>query len=109
MAAPSVARPRTMPRFSGLAWRRARWGYVFIAPWLIGFVAVHGVPDDRHARRSRSPTSTWPRPSRSASSGLDNYAKLLGDQATWESLGVTLKFALLALPGRRRPARSSSP
>src|SRR6476469_6911039 len=28
-----------MPRFSGLAWRRARWGYVFIAPWIIGFFA----------------------------------------------------------------------
>ena len=43
MAAPSVARrPRAAPRFSGLAWRRARWGYVFIAPWIIGFLALHG-------------------------------------------------------------------
>ena len=38
MAAPSVARPRRPARFSGLAWRRARWGYVFIAPWIIGFL-----------------------------------------------------------------------
>ncbi len=44
MAAPSVARPRTVPRFSGLAWRRARWGYVFIAPWLIGFVLFTAFP-----------------------------------------------------------------
>ena len=50
MAAPSVARSLGRPRLSGLAWRRARWGYVFIAPWLIGFVAVHGAPDGRHAR-----------------------------------------------------------
>ena len=44
MAAPSVARPRGRPRFSGLAWRRARWGYVFIAPWIIGFVLFTAFP-----------------------------------------------------------------
>ena len=33
-----------MPRFSGLAWRRARWGYVFIAPWIIGFLAFTAFP-----------------------------------------------------------------
>ena len=44
MTSPSVARPRTMSRFSGLAWRRARWGYVFIAPWLIGFVLFTALP-----------------------------------------------------------------
>ena len=37
MVAPSVARPRTVPRFSGSR-GGARWGYVFIAPWLIGFL-----------------------------------------------------------------------
>ena len=30
--------------------------------------------------------------------GLDNYNKVLHDQQTWESLGVTLKFAAFALP-----------
>ena len=44
MANPSVARPLRQPRFSGLAWRRARWGYVFIAPWIIGFLAFTAIP-----------------------------------------------------------------
>jgi multiple sugar transport system permease protein len=30
--------------------------------------------------------------------GLDNYTRALSDPQTWGSLGVTLKFALLALP-----------
>ena len=34
----------TQPRFSGLGWRRARWGYAFIAPWLIGFLAFTAIP-----------------------------------------------------------------
>ena len=44
MTAPSVARVDRATRFSGLAWRRARWGYVFIAPWLIGFLAFTAIP-----------------------------------------------------------------
>jgi len=44
MAAPGVARSFGRPRMSGLAWRRARWGYVFIAPWLIGFVLFTAFP-----------------------------------------------------------------
>ena len=43
MAVTSVARPRPA-RLSGLAWRRARWGYIFIAPWLIGFVLFTAFP-----------------------------------------------------------------
>ena len=31
-------------RPSGLAWRRARWGYVFIAPWIIGFFLFTLIP-----------------------------------------------------------------
>ena len=97
MAAPSVARPQDRASASpGSAWRRARWGYVFIAPWLIGFV-LFTLPDGRHAA-SRSPTSTWPRTSRSGSSGWTTTPSSLGDQPMWESLGVTFKFAALALP-----------
>ena len=30
--------------------------------------------------------------------GLDNYARLLGDQRVWDSMSVTLRFAVLWLP-----------
>jgi ABC-type sugar transport system permease subunit len=97
VAAPSVARPRTMPRFSGLAWRRARWGYVFIAPWIIGFFAFTLFPMVATLAFTFTNINLQQAdPLRFV--GLDNYAKLLADQSMWESLGVTFKFAAIALP-----------
>ena len=104
MAAPSVARPRGRPRFSGLAWRRARWGYVFIAPWLIGFVAVHGVPDGRHARLHVH--QHQPRPGRTAPlrrpQELRRRCSATSRRGT--SLAVTLKFAAAGPAGGGHPA-----
>ena len=97
MVAPSVARPRSLPRFSGLAWRRARWGYVFIAPWLIGFVLFTALPMIAtfvFSFTNINLAQTEPL----QFVGLDNYETLLGDQQVWTSLGITLKFAALALP-----------
>jgi multiple sugar transport system permease protein len=97
MVAPSVARPRTLPRFSGLAWRRARWGYVFIAPWLIGFVAFTALPMvATFAFTFTNINLAQTEPLRFV--GLKNYETLLKDQQAWTSLGITVKYALLALP-----------
>ena len=97
MVAPSVARPRTLPRFSGLAWRRARWGYVFIAPWLIGFVAFTAFPMvATFVFTFTNINLAQTEPLRFV--GLRNYETLLKDQQAWTSLGITFKYALLALP-----------
>ncbi len=97
MVAPSVARPRSLPRFSGLGWRRARWGYVFIAPWIIGFVAFTALPMIATLAFSFTNINlTQSEPLRFV--GLQNYERLLRDQQVWKSLGITLKFAALALP-----------
>ena len=99
MAVPSVARPRTLPRraFSGLGWRRARWGYVFIAPWIIGFVAFTALPMvATFVFTFTNVNLTQAEPLRFV--GLKNYETLLHDQQAWDALGVTLKFAALALP-----------
>ena len=86
-----------MPRFSGLAWRRARWGYVFIAPWIIGFFAFTLFPMVATLAFTFTNINLQQAdPLRFV--GLDNYAKLLADQSMWESLGVTFKFAAIALP-----------
>src|SRR5215204_1561540 len=97
MAAPSIARPPRQSRFSGLAWRRARWGYVFIAPWLIGFLAFTAIPmiatlafSFTNINLAQAEPLTFV--------GLKNYEKLLKDQQVWDSLAITLKFAALALP-----------
>jgi multiple sugar transport system permease protein len=97
MVAPSVARPRAMPRFTGLAWRRARWGYVFIAPWIFGFLAFTAIP--MVATLIFSFTNiNLAQAEPLAFVGLRNYETLLNDKQTWTSLGITFKFAALALP-----------
>lgn len=97
MVAPSVARPRSLPRFSGLAWRRARWGYVFIAPWIVGFLAFTLIPMiATFVFTFTNINLAQAEPVRFV--GLKNYETLLNDKQTWTSLGITFKFAALALP-----------
>jgi multiple sugar transport system permease protein len=97
MTAPSVARPSGRPRFSGLAWRRARWGYLFIAPWIIGFLAFTAFPMIATlAFTFTNVNLNQAEPLQFV--GLRNYQTLVADQRTWDSLAVTLKIALLALP-----------
>jgi ABC-type sugar transport system permease subunit len=100
MAAPSVARPRSLSRrsaFSGLGWRRARWGYVFIAPWIVGFLAFTLLPMiATFAFTFTNVNLGQAEPLKFV--GLRNYENLLRDHQTWASLGITLKFAALALP-----------
>jgi ABC-type sugar transport system permease subunit len=97
MTAPSAARPRSRPRFSGLAWRRARWGYLFIAPWIVGFLAFTAFPIVASFAFTFSNVNLeQAQPLQFV--GLRNYQTLLSDQRTWDSLAVTLKFGLLALP-----------
>ena len=97
MANPSVARPLRRPRFSGLGWRRARWGYVFIAPWIIGFLAFTAIPMVATLDFSFTNINlAQAEPLQFV--GLKNYEALLKDRQVWASLGITLKFALIALP-----------
>jgi ABC-type sugar transport system permease subunit len=97
MAPPSVARTRGRPRFSGLAWRRARWGYLFIAPWIVGFLAFTAFPMiATFAFTFSNINLNQAEPLQFV--GLRNYQTLVSDQRTWDSLAVTLKFGLLALP-----------
>jgi ABC-type sugar transport system permease subunit len=84
-------------RMSPLAFREARWGYIFIAPWIIGFFVFTLAP----MLASLAFTFTninlaQEQPLRFT--GLDNWQKLVNDSQTWESLGVTFRFALLQLP-----------
>jgi ABC-type sugar transport system permease subunit len=98
MTAPSVARPRRLiARRSGLAWRRARWGYVFIAPWVVGFLLFTLIP--MLATLGFTFTNiNLAQQEPLAFVGLQNWATLVGDKQTWDSLIVTFKYALLALP-----------
>jgi ABC-type sugar transport system permease subunit len=79
------------------AQREAAWGFLFITPWILGFLALTLAPviatfifTFLNLRLNQQ------QPVRFV--GLDNYADLLGDPRAWEALGVTLRFAAIALP-----------
>jgi ABC-type sugar transport system permease subunit len=94
MTAIPLPRRRPMSRLSRI---EARWGYIFIAPWIIGFLLFTFLPMaatfvftlTNIALNQKVPLQF---------TGLSNYQRLFADVQTWESLGVTLRFAVLALP-----------
>jgi ABC-type sugar transport system permease subunit len=102
--APVLSRPnrlglraRMWPRLSPLARREARQGYLFILPWIIGFLAFTAFPMiATFVFTFLNITLAQEQPLRFV--GLDNYVRLFGDSAVWDSLGVTFRFAILWLP-----------
>ena len=84
-------------RLSPLARREALWGYLFLSPWIIGFLAFVFVPMIvTFIFTFTNVNLLQAEPLRFV--GLDNWQRLLSDSGTWHSLGVTLKFAALQLP-----------
>ncbi|KXK20834.1 MAG: ABC transporter permease [Chloroflexi bacterium OLB15] len=72
------------------------WGWIFLSPWLIGFVIFTAAPI------IASFIFTFTQFNLSDGSitfiGLDNWRTLVSDPLTITSLGVTFKFALVAIP-----------
>jgi len=91
-SAPLVRPPRMR-----LARREALWGYLFISPWMLGFLLLTLGPmiatllftfTNIHLVQDR--------PLRFV--GLENYAHLFRDARTWDALAATFRFAAIALP-----------
>ena len=82
---------------SALARTEAKWGLLFLSPWLIGFVAFTLLPMIASLVFSVTNLSLEQRqPLRFV--GLDNYVAMLSDHTTWDSLAVTFRFAAFNLP-----------
>jgi ABC-type sugar transport system permease subunit len=93
----ALAPARRLRQLSPLARREARWGVIFIAPWIVGFLAFTLIPMvATFVFTFTNINLDQKEPLRFV--GLDNYATLVGDGQAWESLGITLRFALIALP-----------
>lgn len=85
------------PPRTSLARREAMWGWLFISPWLIGFLFLTLAPMvATFIFTFTNINLIQDTPLRFV--GLDNYAHLLEDARTWDALGVTFKFAAIALP-----------
>jgi len=97
---PLRARPLRLPsrrRLSPLARREAFWGYLFISPWIIGFlVFVLGPMIASLIFTFTNINLAQEQPL--AFVGLRNWRTLLGDGQAWAALGVTFRFALIQLP-----------
>ena len=84
-------------RLQPMARREARYGLLFISPWLLGFLAFTAIP----MVATLGFTFTNLRLDQQdplAFVGLDNYAYLLRDRQVLDSLVVTFRFALIWLP-----------
>jgi multiple sugar transport system permease protein len=93
-----LRRPRTASTGSTpLARREARQGLLFISPWIIGFLLFTALPMIATLVFTFL-NITLAQEQPLAFVGLDNWTRMLGDQHVWDSLGVTIRFAILWLP-----------
>jgi ABC-type sugar transport system permease subunit len=105
MAATGVAsrrRSASQPkrRISGVERGRIRWGLLFLTPWFIGLLAFQLLPIAATIFLSFTDYSATKEfaPGNFNMVGLDNYGRLFNDPQLLQSVGVTLKFALIAVP-----------
>jgi multiple sugar transport system permease protein len=99
LAVGPIARPRRVRfRMTPLARREARWGLFFLSPWIIGFVGFTFLPMIATAVLTfLNVTLSQREPLELV--GLGNYQRVLfEDPQVWQSLSVTLRFAVLWLP-----------
>jgi multiple sugar transport system permease protein len=76
--------------------REALWAYVFISPWLIGFIIFTLGPMIASLTLSLTDYQIVNAP---AFVGLENYIKIFSaDPKFWHSLKVTVTYAILAIP-----------
>jgi multiple sugar transport system permease protein len=82
---------------SAIARREARTGYLYILPWIIGFLAFTAIPMvATFVFTFLNLTLAQKEPLQFV--GVDNYVRLVNDGQVWESLSVTFRFAGLWLP-----------
>ncbi|MBU6333717.1 MAG: sugar ABC transporter permease [Chloroflexi bacterium] len=94
-------RPRRRPALFGLIpagnieRREALWFWIFISPWVIGFLVFTMYPIVMTAYYSMTKYDFRNDP---VWLGLDNYIGLFGDRVFWKSLQVTGYYTLLSVP-----------
>jgi len=88
-----------MPTKMGyLKWEQTKWGYIFISPWLIGFLLFYLLPMIASLVFSLY-NFELATPEDIKFIGFANWQRLLfNDPAVWSSLGVTFVFAIISLP-----------
>jgi len=83
------------PSGLSLARRESLWAYAFIAPWTIGFIIFTLGPMLASLFFSFTAYDIISAPKWI---GITNYVNLVHDDLFWHSLGITFKYAMIALP-----------
>jgi multiple sugar transport system permease protein len=78
-----------------LARKEALWFYVFIAPWLIGFIVFRGGPILASLALSFASYNVSSPPE---FIGVDNFVRLFGDRIFYKSLQVSAYYTFLSVP-----------
>jgi multiple sugar transport system permease protein len=78
-----------------LARRESLWAYIFIAPWIIGFIVFTIGPMLASLFFSFTDYDIVDAPHWV---GISNYTNLFHDALFWHALGITFKFAAISLP-----------
>ncbi len=96
MAAPSIARPIAGPRRGSLARSEAKWFYLFISPWIVGFLVFTAFPimASSYLSLTHNDPVNWP----PKWVGLANYDLMIHDKLFWKSLAVTGYYMALEVP-----------
>lgn len=82
---------------SFLARSQERWGYLFLSPWIFGFLVFTLIPilaTLYFSLTNYSPVT----PEQTKFLGLENYKLMLTDAKVAKSLLVTVRYAILAIP-----------
>jgi multiple sugar transport system permease protein len=88
---------RVLGARDAVASRESLTGLAFVAPFIVGFVLFSAIP--MVASLVLSLTDFDPRaPDEIRFVGIENYARMLSDPVLHQSLGVTIRFALLVVP-----------
>lgn len=82
-------------RSSGMSRQEIRWAWLFLAPWVIGFLVFTGGPMLASLVLSFTEYDVISPPS---FVGLDNYRQLASDPAVAKSLGNTIFYTALHVP-----------
>ncbi len=91
----TATRPR--PKLTRLEKERERWAYLFISPWIVGFFLFTLLPILGTLGLSFTDYSPV-NPSAAQFIGLTNYLQMFSDSKVGDSLLVTIRYALLAIP-----------
>ena len=73
-----------------------KWGWIFIAPTMIGLIVLNIIPIFQTIYQSFFKTGDFGKGNKFV--GLNNYVKVFGDTEVWQALWNTIKYAVVEVP-----------